>query len=193
MEIKKINKVTDLPWINIFCADIADKEGQKDRKYMIASRKSEISIESDNGKADAVVMVPIHIDEKGVRRIVVIKEFRIPIRDFEWGFPAGLIEEGLTPDATAIKEMREETGLEVTRITQVSPTIYNTAGMSDESVIMVYLECMGDPSSEFLEGSEEIEAFLMSFDELDDLYRSKVKFGAKAWCIIDGIIQKGEL
>ena len=193
MKINKIEKVTDLPWINIFCAEMANKEGQESRKYMIASRKSEISIEPDSGKADAVVMVPIHVDENGERKIVIIKEYRIPIRDFEWGFPAGLIEEGATPEETAIKEMHEETGLKVTNITKVSPTIYNSAGMTDESVIMVYLECSGEPSDEFMEGSEEIDAFLLSFNELEELCKSNVKFGAKAWCIVDGMIQKGKL
>jgi ADP-ribose pyrophosphatase len=84
----KLNQLTDCNWANLFEVRFKRK-GQAEKSWVMCSRKSK-PIE-DAAKADAVVIVAT-IDTDGGKRLVVTREFRIPIWDFEYGFPAGLID-----------------------------------------------------------------------------------------------------
>lgn len=127
-------------------------------------------------------------------RLVVIKEKRVPLEDFEYGFPAGLVNEGESPVEAAKRELTEETGLNVKRVLKQSPYIYSSAGMTDESVSMVYVECEGEVSKEFLEASEDIESFIMSQQDVISLLQDpNKKFGAKAWIVLDYFARNGDV
>ena len=56
------------------------------------------------------MIVPYHISKE---KYLMIQEFRIPIRDYEIGFPAGLIEENENIKDAINRELKEETGLEM--------------------------------------------------------------------------------
>jgi ADP-ribose pyrophosphatase len=119
-------------------------------------------------------------------RLVVTKEYRIPLADYEYGFPAGLVDKDENPIEAAKRELNEETGLKVTKVLLESPYIYNTAGMTDESIAMVYVECKGETNQEGLEDSEEIETLLMTPKEVKNLLLDvNKKFGAKAWIVMN--------
>jgi ADP-ribose pyrophosphatase len=121
----------------------------------------------------AVVVAAIHVDEKGVERLVVTDEYRIPINSREHGFPAGLLEDGLSPEETVAKELFEETGLKLTKILDIpTPFSASSPGMTDEMVKVVYCYCEGTPSRDFLEGSEDINTHLMTWEDLDRLLRN---------------------
>jgi ADP-ribose pyrophosphatase len=113
------------------------------------------------------------------------KEYRVPLADYGYGFPAGLIDEGETVQEAARRELKEETGLEITRFIKIGPCIYSSAGMTDESVSMVYIECDGDPSNDRNEGSEDIEVVFVSREEAIQLCEdASLKFDAKAWIVL---------
>jgi len=127
-------------------------------------------------------------------KLVVIKEFRIPLKDYEYGLPAGLIEPDQTIKQTAIMELKQETGLDVHNfITEPSPIVYNSAGWTDEGCSIVYVEAIGTLSKEYQEDSEDIDPFLMSKEEIkklmDDARAKKVKIGAKAWLVFENFIK----
>jgi ADP-ribose pyrophosphatase len=76
----------------------------------------------------------------------------------------------------------EETGLTVSRLIRSSPAVYSSAGMSDESVAMVYVKCEGEPSSRANTDSELIEVLFVSPSEAAALLGdATLKFDAKAW------------
>ena len=129
------------------------------------------------GGRRAVMIVPFYGD-----RLVVTREYRVPIGDYEYSFPAGLIDDGENPEEAARREMREETGLEILDILTVSPPVYNSPGLSDEAITLVYARVGGTASREFLEPDEDIETLLLTREEVAKLMNDRTKcIGAKAW------------
>jgi len=191
VKIKSSQKLTELKWLNMFEVAYIDKNGHN-RYWQIASRAKEPKcITKKFALPDAVVIVPFHTAEN---KIVVTKEYRIPLADFEYGFPAGLIDEGETIEQASRRELKEETGLDVIKFTRMSPSIYSSAGMSDESVAMVYVECDGRPSKARNTGSEFIEVELVSPSQASRMCENAaLKFDAKAWLVLSEFAKYGHL
>jgi ADP-ribose pyrophosphatase len=175
-------KLTDLKWANMFNVTYIDKLG-KHKTWQIASRAKRPKCETGLFSApDAVVIVPFHRTQK---KMVITKEFRVPLADYEVGFPAGLVDEGESVEDAVRRELYEETGLLVTRVVKIGPPIYSSAGMTDESVSMAYVECDGEPSTGKNEGSEHIEVDFVSPSDARRLCENiSLKFDAKAWIVL---------
>jgi ADP-ribose pyrophosphatase len=117
--------------------------------------------------------------------MVVTREYRVALADVEYGFPAGLVDAGETAGEAAQRELAEETGLSVIRVVHVSPPVYSSAGMTDESVSMVYVECAGTPSTAGNQGGEQIDVLFVDAGEARNLCASAaLKFDAKAWLVL---------
>ena len=140
---------------------------------------------------DAVIIVPFHTAEK---KMVITKEYRVPLADYEYGFPAGLINPGETIEQAARRELREETGLNIVRFLKLSPPVYSSAGMTDESVSMVYVECDGSPSTAGNQSSEMIEIQLVTRNQASRICQNpEYKFDAKAWLVLVRFAEKGNI
>ena len=191
MQIKKAKKLTHQKWLNLFDVTFNDKNGAE-KTWQLASREKEPKcVTGDFAKPDAVVIIPLH---KSTNKVVITKEFRVPLGGYEYGFPAGLVDEGETLEDAARRELKEETGLDITRFIKNSPPIYSSAGMTDESVAMVYVECEGEPSSIENTDSELIEVKFVSQSEAALLCKdANLKFDAKAWLVLSKFAEKGHL
>ena len=162
IKIKGSRKLTDEKWLNLFDVRYIAGTGPE-KSWQMASRQNEPKCMTGRYQhPDAVVIVPFHT---AGNKMVIIREFRVPLDDYEYGFPAGLVDMGETVEQAARRELMEETGLTVSRFIKVSPPIYSSAGMTDESVAMVYVECEGEPSNSANTDSEIIEIQLISPDE----------------------------
>jgi len=189
MEIRGADKLTNLEWLNLFNVDYIDQDGRH-RSWQIASRsKSPKCITRKFNMPDAVVIVPFHRAEN---KVVIIKEYRVPLADYEYGFPAGLIDPGETIEQAAQRELQEETGLMVTRFLKISAPLYSSTGMTDESVAMVYAECNGQPSTAGNKGSELIEVQLLTRSQASQMCENPaLKFDVKAWLVLVRFAEKG--
>jgi len=124
------------------------------------------------------VMIIATVGEK----LVVTKEFRVPIGGCEYGFPAGLIDDGETAEDAARRELGEETGLELTEILASSQPVFNSPGLSDEAITIVYARAAGTPSRDRLEADEDIQTLLLDRDGVAAVLADKSNLiGAKAW------------
>ena len=191
MKIKKSHKLTRQKWLNLFDIEYNDKN-DRTKSWQMASRQNEPKcMTADFSMPDAVVIVPFHTDRK---KMVITREYRIPLGGYEYGFPAGLVDEGESIEAAAGRELKEETGLDITRFIKISQPVYSSAGMTDESVAMVYVECTGQLSVEESTDSEEIEVMLVSRLQAQQLIQNpKLKFDAKAWLVLSNFAENGRI
>jgi ADP-ribose pyrophosphatase len=182
VEIKGSRKLTVEKWLNLFAVRYVARTGDE-KSWQIASRQKEPKcITGSYHRPDAVVIVPFHTVKN---KMVITREYRVPLNDYEYGFPAGLVDSGESVEQAARRELMEETGLTVSGFIKISPPIYSSAGMTDESVALVYVECEGEPSNSANTDSELIEILFISPDEaLDLLSDTTLKFDAKAWLAI---------
>jgi ADP-ribose pyrophosphatase len=133
VKIKNAQKLTDLKWLNMFDVSYRDKNGHN-KSWQVATRADQPKCVSGRFTApDAVVIVPYHTSEN---KIVITREYRVALADIEYGFPAGLIDDGESIEQAVRRELKEETGLDLTRVINTSPALYSSAGMTDESVAM---------------------------------------------------------
>lgn len=159
--------------------------------YFFVVRGDDVPSPEDK-KPEAVIVVAV-VDAPGEeRRLVLTSEFRVPINCREVGFPAGLIDPEDYADGTsictaarkaAVREMKEETGLDFTP-TAVSPeNLYSSAGMTNESVIIVFGVAQGIPSNEGNEVHEDIVTTLFTFAEMVEMMdnRKDVTYGKTTW------------
>jgi len=191
MEITGYKKLTEKKWLNLFDIEYRDKCNQS-RKWEVVSRKPlPKCITNAFDPPDAVVIVPFH---KDYNKMVVIREYRVALAGYEYALPAGLIDEGESIATTSRRELKEETGLDLVEIRKISPTLYGTAGMTDENFVMVYCECMGTASASANEGTETIETLLVSRkDAIDLLNDTQTKFDVKLWMVLSSYVENGIL
>ncbi|XP_022106452.1 ADP-sugar pyrophosphatase-like [Acanthaster planci] len=95
------------------------------------------------GVADAVAMATtvkrlLHYDS-----ILLVRQFRPPLRCCTIEFPAGLVDSEETVSEAAIRELKEETGY-VGTITSISPVVGMDPGVSASTLNLVFMQVDGD-------------------------------------------------
>ena len=113
-----------------------------------------------NDYCDGVVIVGFINTDEGIK-IPLIKEFKEIVGDYIWTFPAGQVEEGEDLRLTALRELKEETGLDtdINDITVFKPT-YTSVGIIDQRISLAILECHGEPTDKYLTSGEDIKIHL---------------------------------
>ena len=126
---------------------------------------------------------------KGVRELVVLREYRVPIGDYIYALPAGLIDGKESIEEAARRELKEETGLDLTKVDKITPPIYSSAGLTDESVVILFGEAEGEISTDGNEYSENIDVFSFSEYDISALLKKAnkpkmgIKFSARAYLV----------
>ena len=168
-KINSIEKMTDNKYLNMYRYKVESEKGHKG-DYFVASRAEkteELKINCKDKKTDAVIIYALYGENHD--RVVLERQFRYPIGGYIYEFPAGLIDKGENYRQTAIREMHEETGLEL-EIVECDPMFensrYTSVGMSDESVSIVYGYAKGDACKDFLEPGEDIQVVLADRKEV---------------------------
>lgn len=191
MKILSVEKLTDYRYLNLYSIDYQDRT-KNQRTWYIASRNDPPKVVSARfAVPDAVVIVAQH---RAHGKIVVIREYRVPLGGYQYGFPAGLVDIGETLENACRRELYEETGLSVDRIIKISPPVYSTSGMTDESVSMVYVECSGQISNAGNSDSEDIHPFLVCPAEALSLCRApEHTIDVKTWLVLQAFGETGRV
>ena len=174
--IKNITSLVETKFISLYNVKYLNKNN-KEKNWTVASRKKKevlegIYLQNEKDKVDAVIICAYH---KESEKLVIIKEFRVPINKYIYELPAGLVDsDDENFESAVIRELKEETGLDVTEIKKdlSCNQVYLSPGMTDESAAFVYCICEGEISSEFLDDDEDIEAVLVSKEEAKEIIKN---------------------
>lgn len=97
----------------------------------------------------------------------VLRQYRYPINQWTYEFPGGAIEDGMTPEEAALRELREEAGYEAKELIPLG-YVYPSYGYTDEKVYLFAAIC-SNKIDKSLEPLEVIESDLYTFDEVDEM------------------------
>lgn len=186
-----VRQLTNERHLNLFTVDVHD--GGAVRPWVFASRRPAPTPGRGAPQGDAVFVIAF-VDRGGERCLLTIREFRPVVGAYEISLPAGLIDAGEDAATAAARELWEETGLRLSRITHVSPPVASSAGLTDETVVYVYGEADGTFSKENLDEHEAIDARLLSLGELKALLAQPGAdvFSSRFYAIALGFVIAGQ-
>ncbi|KAJ5562587.1 NUDIX hydrolase [Penicillium sp. DV-2018c] len=143
---------------------------------------------------DAVGIVAIFNKDTGPE-ILLQKQYRPPLDADVIEIPAGLIDANETPEQSAVRELREETGY-VGVAKETSPVMFNDPGVCNTNLHMVHVEVdMSLPENQKpvpeLEENEFIECFTVPlsnlFEEVKKLEKQGFAIDARVGTMAEGI------
>ena len=160
--IHGVRRMTDNRYLNLYELDASCRSG-KHLSYYVASRAEDtehLKVMDGNRNADGVILYGVYGPEKD--KIVLIRQYRYPLGDYVYEFPAGLVEPGENVQEAGVREFYEETGL------QLHPAeggvcqrpFFTTVGMTDESCALCFGYCDGTPTNCHQEEAEDIQVIL---------------------------------
>lgn len=160
--IGSIHQQTNNRFLNCFELEAVHRDGRVSSYYVASRAKDAASLKAvtHRNDPDGVILYGVYGEKKD--RVVLIRQYRYPLGDYVYEFPAGLVEDGEEMTQAGIREMYEETGLTFTPVEagSFSRPFFTTAGMTDESCGMLFGYCAGTPTSANEEDSEEIQVIL---------------------------------
>lgn len=174
--VKQIRKQTDNRFLNLYEFEAEHRDG-KTTPYFVASRagsQEDLKALCHGERSDGVIIYAVYGEKKD--RVVLIRQFRYPINDYIYEFPAGLVEQGEDMFDAGVREIYEETGLRFTPIKvdrAYAKPYYTTVGMTDECCGTVYGYCEGTPSNSHQEDSEDIQIVLADREECKRILREE--------------------
>lgn len=96
-------------------------------------------------------------------KIALIHQYRYIWDEWLWEIPGGMVDDGEDPQNAAIRELEEETGLEVESISPLG-TCYPSIGSTTELQFLFAAKCH-PKGKQNLDGVEQIDVHLVKVDE----------------------------
>ena len=167
--ITKIIQETHHRFLNLFCMNVRHRNGEASEYYVASRAKSEDDLKAvtHRNDPDGVSIYSVYCEQRD--HVVLVKQYRYPLGDYVYEFPAGLVETGEAMTDAAVREFHEETGLHLKVIPaddMYTKPRFTTVGMTDEACGMVYGYASGVPDNRFEESSEDIQVVLADKKEV---------------------------
>ncbi|KAK0240448.1 NUDIX hydrolase domain-like protein [Armillaria nabsnona] len=158
----RIVSSTELPtseakWITLKKLTYQDATG-KDRLWECAERKTRKSTGIDAVAIFALIRSKTNAFPLST---VVIEQYRPPVDAHIIELPAGLIDEGETPESAAIRELEEETGYKADKVIESSSVIVSDPGMTNANMKLVVLNVTLEDAMEHPEANLEAGEFIV--------------------------------
>lgn len=189
--IKQIIKQTNNKFLNLYELKAQRRNGRVSPYYMASRTETVEKLKINTGKnnADCVAIYGIYED-----KVVLVRQFRYPVDDYVYEFPAGLVENGEDMVEAAIREMYEETGLALAPINgeSYSRPFFTSVGMTDETCGTVYGYLTGNPTNINQEDSEDIEVILADRQECKRILKEEKVSIMCAYMLMHFIHYNGE-
>lgn len=114
---------------------------------------------------EGVCILPIHN-----RNIVTLREYRYPIRSWQWELPGGLIDSGEEPEIAAKRELLEETGYQVEKLISLGE-FYPSFGSTDEKIYLFEAICT-EHIEKCLDDAEVLDVEEVSYEQFKSIVAS---------------------
>ncbi|MBO6134034.1 MAG: NUDIX hydrolase [Lachnospiraceae bacterium] len=182
MKFEGVSKIHEGKFLTRYDLKYVTEDG-KDKVYEMVSRNKDLKTLEDvqNKGIDAVVLI---IWNESHDSILIDREFRPAAGQEVYNFPAGLIEKGESVEEAAARELKEETGLTLTKIEGYLSPCFSAVSFANEKNVCVIGTAAGDfaPSSSSF---EEIKAGWYTKEEVRELLQNKL-FTARTqtWCYL---------
>lgn len=182
MEFQRMEKIHQGNYIARYDITYKAADG-REKVYEIISRDRNLTdyYALSHHATDSVVLI---MEDEAGERILLNREFRMAVGEWVYNFPAGLIDPGETPETSAARELKEETGLDLLQILDIIPDSYSAVGFSNEKnqCIVGIAGGVFAPSNSVL---EEIEAGWYTREEVRRLLQTE-PFAARsqAYCYL---------
>ena len=165
--IRGVKRLTDNRFLNLYELDARTRSESAIRYYVASRAKTtdNLKVTSGHRNADGVILYGVYGEEKD--QLVLVRQYRYPLGDYIYEFPAGLLEPGEDVAEAGIREMFEETGLNFTPVRggDCERPFFTTVGMTDESCGLCFGYCSGTPSIANQEDTEDIQVILADRNE----------------------------
>lgn len=165
--VRSVTQQTHNRFLNLYEFE-AERRSGRIAPYFVASRAEQadkLRAVADR-PSDGVIIYSVYGEKKD--RVVLVRQFRYPLNDYVYEFPAGLVEPGETVEESGVREIYEETGLTFTpkkTDPRYNRPFFTTVGMTDECCGTIYGYCSGTPSNAHEEESEDIQVVLADRNE----------------------------
>ena len=193
-KVGKILKHSNTPYLNFYEFEAVFRDGRTAPYYVASRAKSidKLKAVTKQNRADGVILYGVYGPE--MDKVVLIRQFRYPLGDYIYEFPAGLVEEGEDMFEAGIREMYEETGLTFTPKEggSCSRPFFTTVGMTDESCGTVFGYCTGTPNNRHQESSEDIQVILADREECRRILREENVALMCAYMLMHFIASEGD-
>ncbi len=174
-DVKSVKKLTDNRFLNLYQLEAVHRDGAVKDYYMASRipRPEGIKAMTHENTPNGVILYGVYGEKKD--KVVLVRQYRYPIGDYIYEFPAGLVEPGEDLLHAGIREMYEETGLTFHPLEGGSymRPFFTTVGMTDESCGTVFGYCEGQPTNEHQEASEDIQVVLADREECRRILREE--------------------
>lgn len=167
IKINSIKEIKELNYLKGFLVEydtpVSSKTWEMVSRHGLQRLEDEIF--SGGSYCDAVMIVA---KERENGKLAILKEYRVTAGNYVYMFPAGLVDSGESIESAAIREFKEETGMEL-EVHSVTRERYTSIGLTNEKISIVYGYFSGTPSNVYLEESEDAQAIIIGKDEAEDI------------------------
>lgn len=161
-----------LKYLNSYCITYTTKSGAV-RQWELVSRgdlqRVEAEIFQGASFSDGAMIAAIN---RARTHIVLLREYRVSQGRYVYALPAGLSDPGETIEEAAVREFKEETGLDL-EIASVARERYASVGIIDEKITMVYGYYSGMPSQALQSDNEDAEILIVDREAAKALLKNE--------------------